>query len=111
VPKEDSGTILESEPVVDALRCYHELNGQKSYCLAPAGPFLKAAQPCILAENARLTFYDDALKLRLQKNGRDYAVDYHYEEPDNAFILFRQNEKLIIKDCKLPVIADTMEQL
>jgi hypothetical protein len=57
----------------------------------------------------RITLQEKAVKVRLNYKGRDYVLDYNFEEPDSVFILSRKAGKLLIKDCKLGKVSETLE--
>jgi len=48
-------------------------------------------------------------EVRLNFKGRDFVLDYNFEEPDSVFILSRRDGKLFVKDCDLANIRETME--
>jgi hypothetical protein len=77
--------------------------------IAKAEPFLRVIRALGSQIEPRLTLYEDAVKVRLNYKGREYVIDYHFEEPDSAFILSRKDDKLFVKDCTLAEIAKTLE--
>ena len=56
----------------------------------------------------RMTLQEKAVKVRFNFKGKDYVLDYNFEEPDNVFILSRKDGKLFVKDCKLSNISETL---
>jgi hypothetical protein len=111
VPKDqgEGGSIWDSELFISALRRYKVVNNNADLDIALAEPFLQAIQTLGPQAEPRITFYSDAVKVRLAYRGQDFAIDYNFEEPDNVFILSRKDGKLIVKDCTLSDIAKTLE--
>jgi antitoxin component of RelBE/YafQ-DinJ toxin-antitoxin module len=105
----EEGSIWDDEAVIDALRRYKFVNNNAGLDIAPAEPFLQAIQMLGLQAKPRITFYSDAVKVRLNFKGQDFAIDFNYEEPDSVFILSRKDGKLFVKDCRLADIAKTLE--
>jgi hypothetical protein len=97
------------EAVIDALRRYKVVNNNAGFDIALAEPFLQVIQTLGPQAEPRITFYSDAVKVRLTYGGRDFAIDYNFEEPDSVFILSRKDSKLFVKDCTLADIAKTLE--
>jgi hypothetical protein len=54
------------------------------------------------------TAQEKAVKVRLKHKGKDYVLDYNFNEPDNVFILTRKGGKLFVKDCNLASIPETL---
>jgi DNA-damage-inducible protein J len=107
VPKDDE--TLDDEALIDALHRYRTVNNKTDFDIAKAEPFLRVIRALNSQIKPRLTLYEDAVKVRLSHKGREYVIDYHFEEPDSAFILSRKDGKLFIKDCTLTDIAKTLE--
>ncbi|GHV87452.1 hypothetical protein AGMMS50255_7480 [Spirochaetia bacterium] len=97
------------EAVIDALRRYKVVNNNAEFDTALADPLLQAIQAIGPQAKLRITFYSDAVKVRLTSGGQDFTIDYNIEEPDSVFILSRKDGKLLVKDCKLADIAKTLE--
>jgi addiction module RelB/DinJ family antitoxin len=111
VPREqgDERFAGNDDAVIDALRRYKVVNNNADFDLTPAEPFLQAIATLGPQAEPRITFYSDAVKVRLAYNGQDFAIDYNFEEPDSVFILSRKDGKLFVKDCNLADIAKTLE--
>jgi addiction module RelB/DinJ family antitoxin len=107
--QEEGISIWSDEAVIDALRRYKIVNNNANFDISLAEPFLQVIQMLGLKAEPRITFYSDAVKVRLSSGEREFAIDYNFEEPDNVFILSRKDGKLIVKDCKLAEIAKTLE--
>ncbi|GHV81118.1 hypothetical protein AGMMS49944_29090 [Spirochaetia bacterium] len=101
--------ILDDEAVIDALRRYKVINNNAGFDMALAEPFLQAVQALGPQTKPHITFYSDAIKVRISSGGRDFAIGYNFEEPDSVFILSRKDGKLFVKDCTLADIAKTFE--
>jgi antitoxin component of RelBE/YafQ-DinJ toxin-antitoxin module len=106
---ETGNEVLDDEAVIDALRRYKVVNNNASLNITPAEPFLQAIRALGSQVSPRLTFYEDAVKVRLSCGGRDFVIDYNFEEPDSVFILSRKEDKLFVKDCSLADMAKTLE--
>jgi addiction module RelB/DinJ family antitoxin len=111
VPSEHAtgNEILDDEAVIDALRRYKVVNNNAGLDITPAEPFLQAIRALGSPVSPRITFYEDAVKVRLSSGGRDFVIDYNFEEPNSVFILSRKDGKLFVKDCSLSDIAKTLE--
>ena len=102
--------ILENDALVDALKRYKSVNGKDDFDIARTEPFFQAIETFYSDKNMRITLQENAVKVRLNYKGEDFVLDYNLEEPDNVFILSRRNEKLIVKDCNLSEIPETLER-
>jgi DNA-damage-inducible protein J len=111
VPKEfeTANDTLSSEALVDALRRYKAVNNQADFDIAKAEPFLRAIEALGTQITPRITLQEEAVKFRLNFKGREYVLDYNFEEPGSVFILSRKDGKLIVKDCDLSSISKTLE--
>ena len=111
VPREqgEERFVGNEDAVIDALRRYKVVNSNADFDIALAEPFLQVIQALGPQAGPRITFYSDAVKIRLSYGGRDFAIDYNFEEPDSVFILSRTDGKLFVKDCKLADMAKTLE--
>jgi len=108
--KETRAEILENEALIDALKRYKSINGNAIFDIAKAEPFFQAIETHDAKKNMRITLQEKAIKVRLNFRGKDFVLDYNFEEPDSVFILSRQGGKLIIKDCNLAGISETLER-
>jgi DNA-damage-inducible protein J len=111
VPKEheSDNEPLNDESLIDALRRYKAVNNKADFDITKAEPFLQTIQALGPQVKPRITFYENAVKVRINRNEREYVIDYNFEEPETVFILSRKDEKLIVKDCTLTEIAKTLE--
>jgi hypothetical protein len=82
----------------DAIQRYKLVNHADSYESTPAKPFLSVLRTFCYSVVPRITFYDDAVKVRLIFNRREFIIDYDYEEPDSVFVSTFEGDNLIIKD-------------
>jgi hypothetical protein len=105
----EGSSLWDDEAVIDALRRYKFVTNNADLDMALAEPFLQAIQTLGLQAEPHITFYSEAVKVRLNFKGQDFAIDYTFEEPDSVFILSRKAGKLFVKDCKLADIAKTLE--
>ena len=101
--------ILDNEALVDALKRYKSVNGRDDFDIAKTEPFFRAIEAFNSDKSARITLQENAVKIRLNFKGKDFVLDYNFEEPDSVFILSRRDGKLIVKDCNLSAISETLE--
>jgi hypothetical protein len=101
--------VGDEEAIIDALRRYKVVNNNADFDITLAEPFLQAIQALGPQTKLRITFYNDAVKVRLTSGEREFTIDYNFEEPDSVFILSRKDGKLFVKDCKLADIAQTLD--
>jgi len=94
------------EALIDALRRYKVVNNT-DFDLTRTEPFLQSLR-LLSIEELRITLYKEAVKARLKFRGKEFVIDYNFEEPETVFILSRQNGKLFVKDCPLPDIEKTL---
>jgi antitoxin component of RelBE/YafQ-DinJ toxin-antitoxin module len=111
VPKEleKNNDVSDDEALVDALRRYKAVNNKTDFDITKAEPFLRAIEALGTQTAKRITLQEEAVKIRLSFNGREYVLDYNFEEPDSVFILSRKGGKLLVKDCDLSGISRTLE--
>ena len=95
--------------LIDALKRYKTVNNKTDYDIAKAEPFLQAVEALGTQVIQRITFQEEAVKIRLNYKRQEYIIDYNFEEPDNVFILSKKDGKLIVKDCALTKIHATLE--
>jgi DNA-damage-inducible protein J len=95
------------EALVDALRRYRAVNNT-DFAIAKAEPFLQALRGLNSILEQRITFYENAVKVRITVKGREFVMDYNFEEPETVFILSRQDGKLFAKDCALADMERTL---
>jgi antitoxin component of RelBE/YafQ-DinJ toxin-antitoxin module len=95
------------EALIDALRRYKVVNNA-DFDITRAEPFLQALWRLDSIIESRITLYEDAVKARLKFKGREFVIDYNFEEPEMVFILSRQDGKLFAKDCALADIKRTL---
>lgn len=107
---ETSAEILENEPLIDALKRYKAINGKSDYDITRTEPFLRVIETLDSAKSMRITLQENAVKVRLNYKGNDFVFDYNFDEPDSVFILSRRDGKLIVKDCNLTGIPETLER-
>jgi DNA-damage-inducible protein J len=106
---ENNSEMMEDEALIDALKRYKSINGEANFDIAKIEPLLRAVEAIDSRKNIRMTLQEKAVKIRLNYKKSDYVLDYNFEEPDSVFILSRKNEKLVVKDCKLDKITETLE--
>ncbi|GHU46895.1 hypothetical protein FACS1894200_01390 [Spirochaetia bacterium] len=110
---EVEGNEALDETLIDAICRYKAVNNNAGFDLVRAEPFLQAlgttlGELCPFTE-PRMTFYEDAVKVRLNVKGGEFVIDYNFEEPQMVFILSRREGKLVVKDCGLADIPKTLE--
>ena len=101
--------ILENEALIDALKRYKTITGKADFDVTKTEPFIRAVEAVDAIQGTRMTLQEQAVKVRLNYKGRDFVLDYNFEEPDNVFILSSNGGKLAVKDCKLAEISATLE--
>jgi addiction module RelB/DinJ family antitoxin len=111
VPRAPNAAVSDSddEALVDALKRYKAVHRKTDFNIAKAEPFLQAVEALGTHLRKRITLQEEAVKIRLDGNGREYVLDYNFAEPDSVFILSRKDGKLLIKDCALSGIPKTLE--
>ena len=95
------------EALIDALRRYKAVSNA-DFDIAKAEPLLQALWGLGSIVEPRITFYKEAVKVRFKFKGREFVIDYNFEEPETVFILSRQDGKLFAKDCALADIEKTL---
>ncbi|MDR1176089.1 MAG: type II toxin-antitoxin system RelB/DinJ family antitoxin [Treponema sp.] len=95
------------EALIDALRRYKAVNNV-DFDITKAEPFLQALWRLGSIVEPRITLYEEAVKVRLTFKGREFVIDYNFEEPETVFILSKQGGKLFAKDCALAAIERTL---
>jgi antitoxin component of RelBE/YafQ-DinJ toxin-antitoxin module len=95
------------EALIDALRRYKAANNV-DFDIAKAEPLLQALWGLESILEPRITLYGEAVKVRFKFRGREFVIDYNFEEPETVFILSRQDGKLFAKDCALADIEKTL---
>jgi DNA-damage-inducible protein J len=103
-------TALETgndEALIDALRRHKAVN-HAGFDIAKAEPFLQTLWGLGSLIEPRITLYEEAVKVRFKFSGREFVIDYNFEEPETVFILSRQDGKLFAKDCAIADIEKTL---
>jgi DNA-damage-inducible protein J len=95
------------EALIDALRRYKTVN-HTDFDVSKAESFLQTLWGIDSIVEPRLTFYEEAVKVRFTFKGREFVMDYNFEEPETVFILSKQDGKLFAKDCALADIAEAL---
>jgi DNA-damage-inducible protein J len=110
VPRENANDneIWEDAAFIDALRRYKAVNNNADFDSAKVEPFLQALRGLGPFAEPRITLYEDAIKVRFGFKGKEFVIDYNFEEPETVFILSRQDGKLHVKDCELGALEKTM---
>jgi addiction module RelB/DinJ family antitoxin len=97
----------KDEALLDALRWYKAVN-HADFDIAKAEPFLQILWELGSIVEPRITLYEGAVKVRFTFKGREFVMDYNFEEPETVFILSRQEGKLFAKDCAIADIERTL---
>jgi antitoxin component of RelBE/YafQ-DinJ toxin-antitoxin module len=95
------------EALIDALRRYKAVNNA-DFDIAKAELFLQALWGLDSIAEPRITFYEEAVKVRLKFKGKEFVIDFNFEEPETVFVLSRQDGKLFAKDCAFTNIERTL---
>lgn len=94
----------------EAINRFREVSNTQEVDLTKAGKFLAALR--LFCNKTSITpyifFTNFAVKTRLKINEKEFTLDYDYEDPDAVFVLFDAEESLIVKDCALDKIAETL---
>jgi len=111
IPKESDteSKLSDNEAIVDAIRRYKTVNKKTNYDIAKAEPFLQAVESIGSHSLKRITLQENAVKIKLNYKNMEYVLDYNFEEPDSVFILTRKEENLMVKDCNLSNISNTLK--
>jgi addiction module RelB/DinJ family antitoxin len=88
----------KDEALIDALWRYKAVNNA-DFDIVKAEPFLQTLWGLGSLIEPHITLYEGAVKGRFKFKGREFVIDYNFEEPETVFILSRQNGKLFAKDC------------
>lgn len=102
--------IPENEALIDALKRYRFVTGKTDFDITKTEPFIREVETLDSAKSMRLTLQEQAVKARFNYKGKDFIIDYNFQEPDKVFILSRKGEKLVVKDCKLTEISAILER-
>jgi hypothetical protein len=70
-------------------------------------PFLDALE-AVPVSAIRVSLYDDGAKSALTFNGKEFIVDYDFDEIGAAFVSRFDGDRLVIKDCKLDQLQETL---
>jgi DNA-damage-inducible protein J len=112
IPKsapDDISSFGLDEAIADAVRRYKYLNNTEPDINA-AAPFFSALQVLGVDAKPRITFSVGAVKAQITHNGTMFTIDYNFEEQQSVYILARKDGKLMVKDCALDNIAQTLER-
>ena len=107
---ETSVEIFENNAFIDALKWYKSVSGKDDFDIAKTEPFFRAVKTLDSDKSMRITLQENAVKVRLNRKGEDYVLDYNFEEPNSVFVLSRRDGKLFVKDCNLNEIYETLER-
>ena len=100
---------MENEVIIDALKRYKAVNNKSDFDIAKIEPIFKTLKNFDYDNNMRMILQENAVKVRLNFKGRDFVLDYNFEEPDSVFILSRRDGKLFVKDYKLSNTLETLK--
>jgi addiction module RelB/DinJ family antitoxin len=106
-PENAADEIEKDEALIDALRRYKAVNNA-DFDIVKAEPFLQTLWELGSIVEPRITLYEGAVKVRFTFKGREFVIDYNFEEPETVFILSRQEGKLFAKDCAIADIEKTL---
>jgi calcineurin-like phosphoesterase family protein len=108
--QETSAELFENEALVDALKRYKSISGKDDFDIAKTEPFFRAVESLGSGKSMRITLQEQAVKVRLNFKGEDFVLDYNFEEPNNTFVLSKRDGKVLVKDCNLSSIYETLER-
>jgi hypothetical protein len=94
--------------VADALNRYKTLNNA-DINYTPAEMLLSTLRGISGVKILRITFYEDGAKIRIRFARTDFIIDFDFEEPDSVFITTFKNGTMVIKDCKIGDLQETLE--
>ena len=109
VPEKNETELPGGEALLDALKRYNAINNKNDFNIEKAEPFLTAIESLGSDTGMRITLQENAVKARLNYNGKEFVLDYNFEEPDSMFILKRKDGKLFVKDCHISKINEVLE--
>jgi addiction module RelB/DinJ family antitoxin len=94
--------------ITDAVRRYKYLNNNAEPDMSAGAPFFMALRALGDDVNPRITLYTDAVKAQITYKECVFTIDYHFEEAQSVYILVRKGDKILVKDCDLADIAQTL---
>jgi hypothetical protein len=94
----------------DALKRYKEINNGADFDVARAGSFLSVLKNIsnIMQLKPYIIFNKFATKVQLVFNGRDFVFDYDHEDQNSVFILSSKDGVLVVKECILDKLEETL---
>ena len=94
----------------DALKRHQEINNGVVFNISKVGGFLQILEKvCTIMElQPFIIFNKFATKIELSFNGKKFTLDYDHEEIDNLFIMSPINGTLIVKECTLDKMEETL---
>lgn len=99
-----------SSYLTDALKRYKEINNGTVFDTVKVGSFLSVLKT--VSDNLRIKpyiiFNKFAAKVQLSYNGKDFVLDYDYEDTDVIFVLSSRDEILIVKEITLNEMEETL---
>jgi hypothetical protein len=95
--------------IQDAIRRYKLVNDTDDYDYSPAAPLLTSLFSLYPHIIPRISFYHDSAKVLIDHAGNKFIFDYDYDEADSIFISCDKNGVMLVKDCKLTDLRQTLE--
>ena len=108
VPEQNETELPGGEAFLDALKRYKAINNKNDFNIEKAEPFFTAIDSLGSDTGMRITLQENAVKAKLNYNGKEYVLDYNFEEPDSIFVLKRKDGKLFVKDCHISKISEVL---
>jgi hypothetical protein len=89
----------------DAVRRYKQVNNT-DIDTSPSELFLKELEKLSfeLTSLPRISFYSNAVKVKINFSHQEFILDYDYECPESVFISTFKSGKLIVKDSSIDKI-------
>jgi hypothetical protein len=100
-----------TDDIADAIRRYKLVNHVDDYDTTLAQPFLSALKSLITIAIPHISFYNDAVKVNLKFNDREFIIDYDYEDPEFLFISTFEGDRLKIKEGKITQLYTMLDSL
>jgi len=94
----------------DALKRYQEINNGVVFDISKVDDFLQVLKNICTTMRLQpyIMFNKFATKIQLASNNKDFVFDYDHDDPDNVFILSSKDGTLIVKECTLDKLDETL---
>ena len=96
--------------LTDALKRFQEINHGVVFNISKIDDFLKILKKVCVAMELQpyIMFNKFATKIELSFNEKKFTLDYDYEDMDNLFIMSSLDGTIIVKECTLDKMEETL---